>query len=172
MILQPIFIYLHSCTTCKVTGYVACDTRGQFQASTLQGLFEERYGKTSLGMVAQKQILPKASGEQMQGMLAAPATLCLKWQRDFLTTGSFSGALWWPSQAVFGPCLSTKGLLIRPCPGHVQLVRWGCSGLKGCIFWKKDLSENPPGETGLQNISSTENILQTVEGLKELNRRV
>lgn len=112
----------------QVAAYVACDTRGQLQASTLQGLFEERYGKTSLGMVGQKQIFPKARGEQTQRMLAAPATQCLNWQRDLLTTGSFSGALGGHHSLDLGMSVS-EGLLIRPCPGHVQLVRWGCSRL-------------------------------------------
>lgn len=112
----------------QVAAYVACDTRGQLQASTLQGLFEERYGKTSLGMVGQKQILPKARGEQTQRMLAAPAMRCLKRQRDLLTTGSFSGALWAITAWIWAMSVS-EGLLIRPCPGHVQLVRWRCSGL-------------------------------------------
>lgn len=124
-------------------------------------------------MVGQKQNPPEPSGEQIRRLLAAPAAVCLNWQQGLLTARSSLGTPWWPSPAGFGPCPSAKGLSVRPCPVRPagSMGHW----TEGLFSSEKRIylvTQEPTcrDSQAQQDIWSTEKVLQTVEGMKKLNR--
>lgn len=106
---------------------MACKTSWQFQASTLQGLFEgEQVWETSLGMVGQKQ----SPLSQVVSREDAHCSHHGVFEQQGLPQDTLVA-----TRAGFGPPGSAQGL--RVTPARPQQVHWGPSGLEGVCPLRK-----------------------------------